>query len=75
MERDVLNNTQLIFGHLKMSLYEKQKTELDGLLIRRIFIIVSLELRFLHFSLHKEVEEQEYDRFVIRVFAVATVFI
>ena len=69
MERDVLNNTQLIFGHGKMSLYEKQKTELDGLLIRRIFIIVS------HFSLHKEVEEQEYDRFVIRVFAVATVFI
>ena len=46
MERDVLNNTQLIFGHGKMSLYEKQKTELDGLLIRRIFIIVSLELRF-----------------------------
>lgn len=44
MERDVLNNTQLIFGHGKMSLYEKQKTELDGLLIRRIFIIVSLEL-------------------------------
>ena len=75
MERDVLNNTQLIFGHLKMSLYEKQKTELDGLLIRRIFIIVSLELRFLHFSLHKEVEEQEYDCFVFRVLAVATVFI
>ena len=41
MERDVLNNAQLIFGHGKMSLYEKQKTELDGLLIRRIFIIVS----------------------------------
>ena len=48
--------------------YEKQTTELDGLLIRRIFIIVSQELRFLHFSLHKEVEEQEHDRFVIRVF-------
>lgn len=46
MEREVLNNTQLIFGHGKMSLYEKQKTELDGLLIQRIFIIVSLELRF-----------------------------
>ena len=28
MERDVLNNTQLIFGLGKMSLYEKQKTEL-----------------------------------------------
>lgn len=41
MERDVLNNAQLIFGHGKMSLYEKQKTKLDGLLIRRIFIIVS----------------------------------
>lgn len=41
MERDVLNSTQLIFGHGKMSLYEKQKTELDGLLIRCIFIIVS----------------------------------
>lgn len=36
MERDVLNNTQLIFGHGKVSLYAKQKTELDGLLIRRI---------------------------------------
>lgn len=51
MERDVLNNTQLIFGHGKMSLYEKQKTELDGLLIRRIFIIV-LTVRFVSFVSH-----------------------
>lgn len=51
MERDVLNSTQLIFGHGKMSLYEKQKTELDGLLIRRIFIIVST-VSFVSFVSH-----------------------
>ena len=51
MERDVLNNAQLIFGHGKMSLYEKQKTELDGLLIRRIFIIVST-VSFVSFVSH-----------------------
>ena len=51
MERDVLNNTQLIFGHGKISLYAKQKTELDGLLIRRIFVIVST-VSFVSFVSH-----------------------
>ena len=59
-------------GMEKWVFTKNKKQNLD--LIRRIFIIVSLELRFLHFSLHKEVEEQEYDRLVIRVLAVAAVF-